>query len=380
MKNKSLTVFCLFAIVVSAGSSFLNAGEKSSSVLARGPYLSSVTHNAIVISWTTSVRTGSMILYGEKKPAERVFRNDSATQIHSVTLENLKSDQSYQYRVVAGNDTTAEYTFWTAPSAATPFTFVAYGDTRSDHIAHVRVLKQIAANKPRFVINSGDLVSKNTEGNWDDYFNDLCVSTSVGQIIPVYASPGNHESGKMYYDNLFLPSNNPQRTKAYYSFDYGSAHFVSVNTEIDYGKESDQYKWLTQDLTSPEAKSARFRIVFWHRPPYSSNNHGSDMKVRETLCPMMESNGVDIVLNGHDHCYERTKPINGTTYVVTGGGGAPLYDFKTDNDWTAYKEKAYHICNINIVGTTLTLTMIRDDGNVRDSFVINKDDSTNLKK
>jgi 3',5'-cyclic AMP phosphodiesterase CpdA len=144
-----------------------------------------------------------------------------------------------------------------------------------------------------------------------------------------------------------------------------------VNTEITYDTGSFQYKWLVQDLESPAAQGAAFRVVFWHRPPFSSGSgHGSEMETQKTLVPLMKTYGVDIVFNGHDHIYERTKLIDGTTYIVTGGGGAPLYNFKSWNEWTAYKEKAYHFCLVSINGLTMNVRMIRDDGTQGDSTTI----------
>jgi predicted phosphodiesterase len=377
MKSFLFALPLTFLGFISVSSTTSDPVEHPVPAFVRGPYLSSVTQNSIVISWTTVAEVKAKVLYGQKTTTQKVSTDESLSLVHSLTVSGLEANKLYWYRVIAGNDTTAAYEFWTAPVGVnTTFTLAAYGDTRTNHNAHVSVLRQMSLHQPRIILNSGDLVSRNTVANWDAYFADICDSTHVGQTIPMYASPGNHESGQMYYDNLFLPSNNPQKTEAYYSFDYGNIHIISVNTEIDYKKGSEQYQWLEQDLQSPAAQAATFKIVYWHRPPYSSSNHGSDMPARTVFCPLMESHGVDIVFNGHDHAYERTKPINGTTYIVTGGGGAPLYDFKTENDWTAYKEKAYHFCKLMVDNQVLRLFMIRDDGSVRDSLIINKSIST----
>ncbi|HEY6953306.1 MAG TPA: metallophosphoesterase family protein [Bacteroidota bacterium] len=346
-------------------------GQQPPSVV-RGPYLSCVTKNSAVISWTTSDACRGSVQFGTTSGYGSEIGDNSAASVHSLTLTGLKTNAQYHYRIIGDADTSSDYVFWTAPGKDVAFSFVVYGDTRSNHDAHVRVLRQIEKSAPRFVLNTGDLVARNTVYNWDMYFADLCDSTRVGETIPVYSTPGNHEAGQMYLENLFLPHNNGENTEEYYSFDYGSVHIISANSEIDYDPQSPQYRWLVKDLESPEATSAQFRIAIWHRPPYSSNNHGSDKDLRNTLGALMESHGVDIVFNGHDHCYERTKPIHGITYVVTGGGGAPLYDFKESNDWTACREKTHHFCNVEIDGSTLRMTMIRDDGSSGDSFIIDK--------
>jgi hypothetical protein len=95
------------------------------------------------------------------------------------------------------------------------------------------------------------------------------------------------------------------------------------------------------------------------------------MEVRKILCPLVEAAGVDIVFNGHDHDYERTVPFNGTTYIVAGGGGAPLYKFMADSAWDAYKESITHFCILRVSGDTLKVSTVRaSDGAVRDSFQV----------
>jgi predicted MPP superfamily phosphohydrolase len=378
VNSRFLLVF--LSIALCAGLVFGSSpGGKRYWCIVRGPYLSSVTQDSVVVTWTTSYPNRSSIQYGDSFHYTRSVVDQNPSTIHSVSLTGLFSNKEYHYRIIAESDTTSDFTFWTAAEKGAPFVFAAYGDTRSNHVAHIGVLRQIEKSHPRFLLNTGDLVSRNSVSNWDNYFADLCDSTIVGQTIPVYACPGNHDSGTMYYENLFLPTNNPQNTEAYYSFDYGSVHIVSVNTEIEYGKESDQYRWLVRDLESPAAQSSTFKIVFWHRPPYSTSNHGSDAKVRDILCPLVESHGVDIVFSGHDHTYERVKLAHRTTYIVTGGGGAPLYDFKETQDWTAYKEKVHHFCKVIVEGNVLQMFMIRDDGSVRDSLAIYKNSSGSSK-
>ncbi len=378
MRKSLNSILLSLTIVTTICSLYLGCGgsDKSGSrppFLSRGPYLCSVTQNSIVVAWTTLDSSNSVIQFGNVPVYESSVMDAAISKQHFITLTGLNANRQYHYRVIAGSDTSADFAFWTAPVPATPFVFVAYGDTRSNHLAHVRVLRQIFKTSPRFIINTGDLVASNTESNWNNYFADLCDSTSVGQTIPIFSTPGNHESGAMYYENLRLPHNNPLNTEEYYSFDYGSLHVISANSQINYDKKSEQYQWLVRDLESLAARKATFKIVFWHKPPYcSGTNHGSDMELRRTLATLMEAHGVDIVFNGHEHLYERTRPIKNTTFIVTGGGGAPLYDFGALRDWTAEREKVHHLCLVSVEGTILRMSMIRDDGSTGDLFIIDK--------
>src|SRR6185436_2948242 len=133
-------------------------------------------------------------------------------------------------------------------------------------------------------------------------------------------------------------------------FDYGPVHFVSLDTEtafLDPARRQAQIAWLQADLA---ATTREWKVFFFHRPPYSTGaEHGSDLTIRNTFGPIFEQYGVQLVLNGHDHDYERTVPIRtsadpslqAVTYIVTGGGGAPPYSVGTSS-WTAFSRSATH--------------------------------------
>lgn len=324
----------------------------------------------MTVVWATASAAPGAVEYWTDEEHILAVHDSTDAIMHQVRLEGLQPDTRYSYRVLAGADTSATASFMTAPGPGADLTFAVYGDTRTNRDAHVAVLRRLATYQPRFIVNTGDLVASNTLANWDNFFTDLCDSTPVGHAIPYYATPGNHENGPMYYEDMVLPRDNLSRTEEYYSFTYGDVFLLALNSEIPSAPGSPQYTWLTAALASPAARNARFRIAFWHRPPYSTSKHGSDLPLRASLGHAVEQGGVDVVFNGHDHVYERSLPINGTIYVVTGGGGAPLYDFKADSDWVAYKESAFHFCLLSVRGNKLTVAMIRSDGEVQDSFEI----------
>jgi predicted MPP superfamily phosphohydrolase len=322
----------------------------------------------MLISWRTQNPIPSIVEYGKSVDYDHTLNVSGAVSNHIVTLTGLQPSTQYHYRILAG-DTTADYSFSTEVRWSEPFVFAVYGDTRTNHDVHTAVLMRIQECAPRFIINTGDLVSSSTEANWNKYFAILCKNTTVGQTIPIYSTMGNHDTNSLrYYEYLHLPHNNTENTQSYYSFDYGCAHIIALNSLTDYSPGSPQYRWLVDDLSY--AKNATFRFVFMHNPVYSSSQHGGSESIQKILSPLFEQYRVQIVFSGHDHGYERTKSINGITYVVTGGGGAPLYNFKSDHDWTAYKEKAYHYCKISIDSTACKFSMIRLDGVISDSLVV----------
>lgn len=349
----------------------LFVGCAGSQRITRGPYLADGTTTSMTAVWWSASPGIGRVDYGLTPLTNESVTEGNAGLMHVVRIDGLSPDMRYYYHVKTDSDSGRLASFMTAPSPGTPFSFIIYGDTRSNNAAHRAVLARMPGTSPRFVVNTGDLVASNTVENWNAFFADLCDSTGVGSIAPYYASPGNHENGAMYFDNVVLPANNAQHSSSYYSFDYGDVHLISLNTEIDYSPTSPQQQWLRGDLASAAAHNAKFRIAYWHRPPYSTGHHGSDLNIRALLCSPVEAGLVDLVLTGHDHDYERTVPIHGTTYVVSGGGGAPLYDAVADSAWTAYKEKSTHFCLFRVDGNSLTMKMVRaSDGTVRDSLTV----------
>ena len=105
------------------------------------------------------------------------------------------------------------------------------------------------------------------------------------------------------------------------------------------GSPEEQEAWLERDLSA--AARRPWKVVFLHGPLYGSSRHGGDEVIRRDLEPVLIRHGVDPVFSGHDHCYERTVPIEGVTYVVGGGGGKRLYP-AGENAWTARSASVHH--------------------------------------
>jgi hypothetical protein len=149
-------------------------------------------------------------------------------------------------------------------------------------------------------------------------------------------APGNHEymtPGAAGYYDYFADLAGPDR-RGYYSFDYGGWHFISLNSNIDVSPQSPQYQWLLQDLA--RSKQTLCTIAYWHHPLFSSGLHGNNPQMAPFYAAVQKA-GVDIILNGHDHIYERfgpqtaeavANPTGGVREFVIGTGGAPTYPFR----------------------------------------------------
>jgi len=210
--------------------------------------------------------------------------------------------------------------------------------------------------------------------------------------VPFFAVPGNHEyetnQGQPYFDNLYLPTS-PGGGEYYYSFDWGFVHFVAIDSNCAIGLSSAdrctfeaQKKWVEQDLA---ASTAPWKIAFFHHPPWSSGEHGSQLKMRREFSPLFEKHGVDLVLTGHDHDYERTQPMRGNevapsgatnpVYLVVGSGGANLRELGTTSKpaWSVLRNNTDHgYLDVTAEGGTLTAQMLTPSGKVMDSFTLTK--------
>jgi MYXO-CTERM domain-containing protein len=213
-------------------------------------------------------------------------------------------------------------------------------------------------------VADGDVASQ-----WDTFFDREAPLLRNMALSPAL---GNHEaSGSFYVDAFELPADtaSPER---YYSVRYAGSLGVVINLYgDDYDEGSDQYNWLEQTL-SDAADDPEIRHVwaFLHHSPYSSGSHGSSTSVRSRLSPLFEQYGVDMVFAGHDHHYERTT-VNGVEYIVTGGGGAPLYGVSCSPPTVC--ESVHHYILLDIEGPRLEMTALRLDGSVLDSLVLGDD-------
>ena len=154
--------------------------------------------------------------------------------------------------------------------------------------------------------------------------------------------------------------------KLYYDFHWGDTHFIALDSTN--ASDPNQMAWLTQTLS---ASTSLWKIVYFHHPAYSSGFYGGYRYIQENFVPLFEKYKVDLVINGHDHDYERTQPINGITYLVTGGGGAGSRPVGRSN-FTAFSAAVHHIVKGQMAGNTLTLNAIDSKGAVFDSVTLKK--------
>lgn len=267
------------------------------------------------------------------------------------------------------------------------YTFVAYGDTRSDPAAHARVIREIIGLHPEFVLQSGDLVDNGRDpAQWAEF--DRITRPLRDARIAYYPARGNHDRGTIYPRHVREPFDSGDKaTRLFYAFTRHGSRFLMVDSEQSYAPGSRQYGWLARELARAQPLYANTFVMF-HEGPYSIGPHGPTREAQEYLHPLFVRYKPRAVFCGHDHLYYRTVR-DGVTYVVTGGGGAPPYE--PDNlqvaipgdvyvpdvdaagralDYKIYKPLIYHAIRCEVDGPRVTLTVIRPDGTVIDKFTL----------
>jgi predicted MPP superfamily phosphohydrolase len=272
---------------------------------------------------------------------------------------------------------------WTVPSVAaqgqaiTPLPnkpdslhFAVIGDNGTGAAEEYQVGDQMARSYERFQFPLVIMVGDNIYGSDrpQDFVKkfEAPYKALLDKGVKFYACLGNHDSREQRYYKLFNMDG-----KLYYSFKAPKQDVRFFALESTYMDET-QLKWIDSELAASKEK---WKIVFFHHPLYSSaRTHGSTLKLREVLEPLFIKYGVSLVLNGHDHTYERVKPQNGIQYFVEGSSGQLRNgDLRQGSPLTAAgldTERAFMLMEIN--GDTLTFNTVTRTGAIIDSGIVTR--------
>lgn len=284
-------------------------------------------------------------------------------------LTHLQPATSYCYAIGGISEPAG---FRTAPEAGTNvmIRFAAFGDSGSGRSDQRALFAQLETVPLDFIVHTGDLAYESGTPEEIEH-NVFDVYAPLLRSFALYPIAGNHEyatdRAAPFLQAFVLPENgNAVQAERWYSFDWGDVHFVGLDTE-QIGEE--QAAWLDADL---QANQLPWTIVFAHRPPYSSGEHGGEPRFRERFVPLLERYRVALVLSGHDHDYERTNPVNGVTYVVTGGGGRGTRNVG-HSSFTAFSQEVIHFVFVEVQGPRLVLHAIDATGREFDQAVLELD-------
>lgn len=304
-----------------------------------------------------------------------LLNGDAFGRVHEVHVCGLEPGRTYHYRVGGEGHWSADATFSTGPTPGSTeaFRFVLAGDSRDNPDVWGQILAASDAYVPDFILFSGDAVANGADlASWGTW---LDKGVGYNERRPMMAVHGNHEFLAQPFFALFaLPTDaGPERTddEQWFSFDYGNGHFVFLNDTL--APYDVQATWMDADL---KATTQPWKFVVHHQPAYSScTTHGANLNLQTLWSPVEEENGVDFDLAGHNHNYERSVPLRGgvetdaaggTTYVVSGGAGAPLYGNNMANLYTTAAAVEHNWVLMEVADDHVTLTAYDLGGNVLD--------------
>ena len=387
--------------------------------------------------WRTENEETGRVRYGTSLGAlDQTLDELSATTEHELRITGLDPAMRYYYsigstaRTLVGD---ARHWFETAPltsvgAGAEPLRFWILGDsgTADEDAYRVKTAYQHRGLEADVMLLLGDnAYPDGTDEEYQDAFFD--VYPEVLRNLPVFSTIGNHdllsadsneESGP-YYEIFSLPRQGesggvPSHSEAYYSFDYGNVHFVCLDSQgSDRDLDGPMMTWLQDDLS---VTTADWVVAFFHHPPYTKGSHDSDesgrsIDAREEILPVLEDYGVDLVLSGHSHSYERSmlldrhygdsgslsasmtldtgdgdplgsgpyrKPTAGATphegavFVVAGSSGKVSTSYPLDHPAMAVGLAELGSVLLEVQGNTLDAHFLDDLGQVRDRFRIEK--------
>lgn len=380
----------------------------------------------IVLSWTASPATTMTVTWraassvtsgivqyqeGERLNANaRQIKADAqdfttdlgAARLFSATLVDLKPKQVYSYRVGDGQRWSRLRSFTTAEQRPRAFKFLIFGDSQAPLSGepHYNTWRNTVHNAfnahpdAKFMVNVGDLVDWGQRGeHWNAWF---AAAEGIIDRIPIMPATGNHESygskvtaRPQYWTSQFtLPQNGPEGLKEQaYSYDYGPVHFVVLDSQQDEQKQygdilTPQQAWLDADLA---ASKATWKVVFFHRSPYTAMPKRTNDNIKAAFCPILEKHGVDLVFNAHDHAVARThpmkndvamqKPSQGVIYYISGHSGGKTYTNLQKAGQHAFfydpqDQPTYFVVEVN--NRTMIVRATKQDGTAIDTLTLKK--------
>lgn len=416
----------------------LVAAPPSPPTIVRGPYLQQASPTSIVIRWRTTKPAAGVVHYGTDAADLAQIRSEAAPVTdHVLDFSGLLPATRYFYSVgtatetLAGPDDGCFFTTPPPPGSAPATRIWVLGDAGTANVNQARVrnafYRHAGERSPDLCLLLGDN-AYDTGSDREHQRALFDMYSAMLRRVPFWSCLGNHETGQSvsyvntypYFDIFTFPTRGEcggvaSGTEHYYSFDYANIHFISLDSmTADRAPGGAMATWLTQDLAST---TATWIIAFFHHPPYSKGSHNSDsernlIEMRRSFLPILEQGGVDLVLSGHSHCYERSFLLDGhygmsntltAAMKLNPGDGRPNGDgayLKPVSGPKAHLGTVYNVAGsagqvsggplnhpamyfsanelgsvvLDIQGNRLDSIFLRDDGTIRDSYRIEKQD------
>lgn len=309
--------------------------------VVRGPYLQTATENSVIVRWRTDVPTDSKVQFGTSLGNLSQHAQEYAfTTEHEVHVTGLLPATNYYYTIGSYaqqlTQPASSHYFKTNPVVGTSgdYRFWVIGDSGMGNDDQRNVRDGFLTTNQGQHIDGWIMLGDNAYGSGIDdgtqsHYQDGVFENMYEPILQntvLWPALGNHDYNNhipfspspAYFDIFSLPVNAeaggvPSGTEKYYSYNYGNIHFIVLDSyDEDRSASGPMATWMVADL---QQNTAEWTIAYWHHPPYTKGSHNSDnwnfldgelVEMRENILPILEQYGVDLVLNGHSHCYERS--------------------------------------------------------------------------
>ncbi len=346
--------------------------------ITKGPCLLRVMQDRVALMWETDTKQPSGVSYGPKEgpkayrqsTVERATYKGTTAYIHKLWIEGLQPGRTYDYRITGPNLRSETFEFRTTPAETNEVRFIVYGDTRTQPQVHRRLAEQMRKHPVDFIVHGGDLVTRGDDyGQWGPQFFEPLKG--LVERVPIYIAKGNHEGRGGTFEKLLAPPGGEND----FALDYGPLRYFCLNN-VSSKKSGGQL--VSQIARDAAASRAPWKFVSYHIPSVNFGGHISVWQQSRALRAFSEA-GIDFVVAGHSHQYERFRPIappgrgSCVTYITAGGGGAPLAPVEP-TPCHAYAGAVYQFCLFHIRGGHLTMDTIDAEGRTIDHLDITKTD------
>ena len=311
--------------------------------VSRGPYLQMGSPTNVVVRWRTDGATDSRVRYGTNLNNLSSVVNDSTlTTEHELNLIGLSPDTTHFYSVgtsdftFSGGDTNHFFVTSPVPGTPKPTRIWVLGDAGTKNTNQQAVRNAYynytgARHTDTWLMLGDNAYNTGTDAEYQAAVFDMYPEMLRKSVL--WSALGNHETAQSttytdnypYFSIFSFPTNGSaggiaSGTEHYYSFDYANIHFVCLDSmTASRATTGAMATWLQADLAST---TNTWLIAFWHHPPYTKGSHDSDsetplIEMRQNFLPILEGGGVDLVLTGHSHAYERSYLLDGHYGIST---------------------------------------------------------------
>lgn len=362
-------------------------------LLPTRPYLQHLRRDRAVLCWCSALAETEVRITGARQvglsvrgwsPAQTDLEADLF--VHRAEISGFSSDRPHHVGLLRLGEP-QEHRLLLRPPGAGIVRFLVFGDSGSGSEPQRQLARLMEGETPDLILHTGDLAYP--AGSFGEFLErHLAVYETLLACAPMYPCPGNHEyvqpGARAYLALHALPEEGvpPQDRGRYYSFDWGPVHFVSLDSnapllETAEGRDG-MLSWLEQDLAQARQP---WKVAYFHHPPYAGGVHEADplcALARKLLAPILERYGVRLVFNGHEHSYQRSRPLlggqaasasAGVVYVTTGGGGGGLYPAPGQERLEVCSSR-FHYLRVSAAAEWMQVEAVGLGGDVFDSFTL----------